>query len=183
MLYIMRHGRTDWNDRHKLQGRTDVPLNEEGRRMAEKAAEEYRDIPLDVCWCSPLIRARETAEIVLRGRDVPILTDDRLREMSFGDYEGQENSFDIPDSLVNVIFWAPEKYTASVGGAETFEELFARTGSFLREVIDPLMEQGKDVLIVGHGAMNLSIISQIRHLPRKDFWSTGIENCKMMRLI
>ena len=183
MLYIMRHGRTDWNDRHKLQGRTDVPLNEEGRRMAEKAAEEYRDIPLDVCWCSPLIRARETAEIVLRGRDVPILTDDRLREMSFGDYEGQENSFDIPDSPVNVIFWAPEKYTASVGGAETFEELFARTGSFLREVIDPLMEQGKNVLIVGHGAMNLSIISQIRHLPRKDFWSTGIENCKMMRLI
>ena len=57
MLYIMRHGRTDWNDRHKLQGRTDIPLNEEGRRMAEKAAEEYRNVPLDVCWCSPLIRA------------------------------------------------------------------------------------------------------------------------------
>ncbi len=183
MLYIMRHGRTDWNDRHKLQGRTDIPLNEEGRRMAEKAAEEYRDVPLDVCWCSPLIRARETAEIVLRGRDVPIFTDDRLREMSFGDYEGLENSFSIPDCPVNVIFQAPEKYTASVGGAETFDELFARTGSFLREVIDPLMEEGKDVLIVGHGAMNLSIISQVRNLPRKDFWSTGIENCKMMRLI
>ena len=183
MLYIMRHGRTDWNDRHKLQGRTDVPLNAEGRSMAEKAAEEYRDVPLDVCWCSPLIRAKETVEIVLRGRDVPILTDDRLREMSFGDYEGQENSFSIPGCPINVIFKAPEKYTASVGGAETFEELFARTGSFLREVIDPLMEQGKDVLIVGHGAMNLSIISQIRNLPRKDFWSTGIENCKMIRLI
>ena len=183
MLYIMRHGRTDWNERHKLQGRTDIPLNEEGRRMAEKAAEEYRDIPLDVCWCSPLIRAKETAEIVLRGRDVPIRTDDRLREMSFGDYEGLENSFSIPDCPVNVIFKAPEKYTASVGGAETFEELFARTGAFLREVIDPLMEQGKDVLIVGHGAMNLSIISQIRNLPREAFWSPGIENCKMIRLI
>ena len=182
MLYIMRHGRTDWNDRHKLQGRTDVPLNEEGRRMAEKAAEEYRDVPLDVCWCSPLIRARETAEIVLRGRDVPIFTDDRLREMSFGEYEGLENSFSIPDCPVNVIFQAPEKYTASVGGAETFDELFARTGSFLREVIDPLVEAGKDVLIVGHGAMNLSIISQVRNLERKDFWSTGIENCEMIRL-
>ena len=67
MLYIMRHGRTDWNVRHKLQGRTDIPLNEEGRRMAEKAREEYRDVPLDICFCSPLIRARETAEIVLRG--------------------------------------------------------------------------------------------------------------------
>jgi probable phosphoglycerate mutase len=182
MLYIMRHGRTDWNDRHKLQGRTDVPLNAEGRWMAEKAAEEYRDVPLDVCWCSPLIRARETAEIVLCGRDVPIFTDDRLREMSFGEYEGLENSFSIPDCPVNVIFQAPEKYTASVGGAETFDELFARTGSFLREVIDPLVEAGKDVLIVGHGAMNLSIISQVRNLERKDFWSTGIENCKMIRL-
>jgi len=183
LLYIMRHGRTDWNERHKLQGRTDIPLNAEGRRMAENAAEEYRSVPLDVCWCSPLIRARETAEILLRGRDVPILTDDRLLELSFGSYEGLENSFSIPDCPVNVIFQAPEKYTASVGGAETFDELFARTGAFLREVIDPLMEEGKDVLIVGHGVMNLSIISQVRNLPRKDFWSTGIENCKMIRLL
>ena len=43
MLYIMRHGRTDWNDAHRLQGRTDVPLNDEGRRMAERAREEIRD--------------------------------------------------------------------------------------------------------------------------------------------
>ena len=183
MLYIMRHGRTDWNDRHKLQGRTDIPLNGAGRRMAGEAAERYRNVPLDICWCSPLIRARETAEIVLRGRDVPILTDDRLREMSFGDYEGLENSFSIPDCPVNVIFKAPERYTASVGGAETFDELFARTGAFLREVIDPLMEEGKDVLIVGHGAMNLSIISRIRNLPREAFWSPGIENCEMIRLL
>ncbi len=183
MLYIMRHGRTDWNDRHKLQGSTDIPLNGEGRRMAEKAAEEYRDIHLDICYCSPLVRARETAEIFLRGRDVPILTDDRLREMGFGEYEGTENSFSIPDCPVNVIFRAPEKYVRSVGGAETFEELFARTGAFLREVAEPLAEQGKDVLIVGHGAMNLSIISQVRHLPIEEFWSPGIENCKMIRLI
>ena len=183
MLYIIRHGRTDWNDRHKLQGRTDIPLNTQGRLMAEKAREEYLDVPLDLCFSSPLVRAKETADILLRGRNIPILTDDRLREMSFGDYEGLENSFSIPDCPVNVIFFTPEKYTASVGGAETFDELFERTGSFLREVIDPLMEQGKDVLIVGHGAMNLSIISQIRNLPRKEFWSTGIENCKMIRLI
>ena len=66
MLYIMRHGRTDWNDMHKLQGRTDIPLNSCGREMAEKAAEEYKDVPLDICFCSPLIRAKETAEIVLK---------------------------------------------------------------------------------------------------------------------
>ena len=67
MLYIIRHGRTDWNDRHKLQGHTDIPLNDEGRRMAENAAEEYKDVHFDICYCSPLVRAKETAEILLRG--------------------------------------------------------------------------------------------------------------------
>ena len=179
----MRHGRTDWNDRHCLQGCTDIPLNAEGRRMAEKARGEYRDIALDVCYSSPLTRALETAEIFLRGRKIPIRTDDRLREMGFGEFEGLENSFSIPECPINVLFQEPEKYTESVGGAETFEELFARTGSFLREVIDPLMEQNKNVLIIGHGAMNSSIISQIRGLPIRDFWSTGIENCRMIRLL
>ena len=49
MLYIIRHGKTDWNDRHKLQGRTDVPLNEEGRQMAEKAREEGLRAKYDTC--------------------------------------------------------------------------------------------------------------------------------------
>ncbi len=182
MLYIMRHGQTEWNAVHKLQGQTDIPLNDQGRAQAEKAREEYRDIPLDLCFCSPLLRAKETAEIVLRGRKVPIVTDDRLKEMNFGVYEGILYYFET-DSPIGVIFQHPEAYTSSVGGAETFGELFERTGAFLRERIDPLMKEGKNVLIVGHGAMNLSIISRIRKLPIRDFWSQRIENCRMVRLI
>ena len=182
MLYIIRHGKTDWNVRHKLQGRTDVPLNEEGRRMAEKAREEYRDVHFDICFCSPLIRARETAEILLRGRDVPIIPDDRLMEMSFGSYEGQENSFDIPDCPINQLFFEPENYISPPGGAESLEDLFARTGAFLREKVDPLLAEGKDVLIVGHGAMNSSIVCRVRGLPVSQFWSAGIDNCKLMPL-
>ena len=182
MLYIMRHGRTDWNEQHRLQGSTDIPLNEEGRRMAEKAREEYRDVHFDVCFCSPLIRARETAEILLRGRNVPVLTDDRLMEMSFGSYEGTENSFDIPDCPINELFYHPERYTSPPGGAESLDDLFARTGAFLEERAEPLLKEGKDVLIVGHGAMNSSIVCRVRQLPRARFWSAGIENCRLMRL-
>ena len=65
MLYIMRHGKTEWNAMHKLQGRMDIPLNEEGREMAEKAREEYKNLNIDICYCSPLVWAKETAEIVL----------------------------------------------------------------------------------------------------------------------
>ena len=50
MLYIMRHGKTDWNAKHKLQGHADIPLNEEGRQMAEKAREEYDGPVFDVCY-------------------------------------------------------------------------------------------------------------------------------------
>ena len=183
MLYIIRHGKTDWNELHKLQGRTDVPLNEEGREMAEKARENCRDVHFDICFCSPLIRAKETAEILLRDRNIPVLTDDRLMEMGFGSYEGLENSFDIPDCPINVLFYHPELYTSPPGGAESLDSLFARTGAFLEECVNPLLKEGKDILIVGHGAMNSSIVCQVRQLPRAQFWSAGIENCKLIQLI
>lgn len=182
MLYLMRHGKTDWNSQHKLQGRTNIPLNEDGRLMAQKACEEYQSTNIDVCYCSPLIRAVETAQIVLQGRNIPITKDERLVEMSFGEYEGVEYSFQIPNCPINVIFTDPDQYTESIGGAETFAELFARTGQFLKEVIEPQLQEGKDILIIGHGAMNSSIICQRKNLPIKEFWSAGLEQCKMMQI-
>ena len=107
MLYIMRHGKTDWNTLGKLQGRTDIPLNDEGRAMAEKARTEYRDVHFDVCYCSPLSRAKETAEIFLKGREIPILPDDRLVEMGFGRYEGMEGVSTDPDCPISVLFQEP----------------------------------------------------------------------------
>jgi probable phosphoglycerate mutase len=59
----------------------------------------------------------------------------------------------------------------------------ARTGGFLEEVAYPLMAEGKNVLIVGHGAMNMSIVVQVRKLPVADFWKTGIKNCKLIQLV
>lgn len=182
MLYIMRHGKTDWNEQKRLQGRTDIPLNPQGIEMAHRAAKEYADVHFDVCYCSPLVRAKETADILLEGRNVPIIYDDRLVEMSFGIYEGVVDSFKIPDCPINIIFNSPEEYHGGIEGAESFEELYARTGSFLKEVVEPLLEQGKDVLIVGHGAMNSSIVCQVQNKSIKDFWSSGIENCKLMKL-
>ncbi|MBR1865172.1 MAG: histidine phosphatase family protein [Lachnospiraceae bacterium] len=182
MLYIMRHGKTEWNDKHKLQGRTDIPLSDTGRAMAEHAGREYKDIHFDVCYCSPLVRAKETAEIVLKDRNIPIILDERLIEMSFGVCEGIENSFENPDCPIRVLFHEPEKYTTPVEGAESLEELYARVGEFIREIITPQLKQGKDILIVGHGAMNSSMICQMKELPIERFWSNGIDQCKLMRL-
>jgi len=181
LLYIMRHGKTDWNAQYRLQGRIDVPLNEEGREMARVAAEKYRDVPFDVCFVSPLQRARETAEILLEGRDVPMIEDDRLMEMCFGKYEGTDHVYEKPDCPMYKMFKDPVHYVA-VDGAESFEELFARTGEFLKEKAEPLVKEGKNVLIVGHGAMNTSIINRYRGIPLEHFWETLCKNCELVQI-
>ena len=182
MLYIMRHGKTDWNVVHKLQGKTDIPLNDMGINMAREARERYMDVHFDVCYCSPLTRARQTAELVLEGRNVPIIIDDRLAEMGFGIYEGVQEVFEKPECPVRVLFFNPEKYEAK-GGAESLEDLLKRTNEFLEEVAYPLVEQGKDVLILGHGAMNSAIIGNVKHKTLEEFWAEGIENCRLIKLL
>lgn len=177
----MRHGQTDWNALRKLQGRSDVPLNDNGRLMVEDAIKEYQDIHFDVCFCSPLKRALETAHIFLENRNTPLIVDDRLAEMCFGIYEGADNIIEKPECPINTLFNDPENYHGVPGG-ETFEELFIRTGAFINEVIEPLLKQGKDVLIIAHGATNLSIIAKLKNIPLRDFWKIGLKQCKLIEV-
>ena len=88
MLYIVRHGETDWNRMKKVQGHTDIPLNDYGRHLAEETAEGMKEIRLDLGFTSPLKRARETAEIILAGRNIPLIDEERIKEIGFGRYEG-----------------------------------------------------------------------------------------------
>ncbi len=182
MLYIMRHGKTDWNAVHRLQGSEDIPLNDEGRQMAAEAREKYKDLSFDICFCSPLQRARETAEIFLAGRNTPIQVDERLREMSFGSFEGMEGVLENPDCPVYRLFHDPAHYEAC-GGAESLSELFARSGSFIKEVLTPEFVQEKNVLLVAHGGLNCSIIAQYENTPLADFWKNLQGNCEVKRLV
>ena len=72
-LYIVRHGETDWNKARKIQGQSDIPLNAFGRHLARETAKGLADVHFDLCFTSPLSRAKETARIILEGRDVPII--------------------------------------------------------------------------------------------------------------
>jgi broad specificity phosphatase PhoE len=87
-LYIFRHGETDWNLARRIQGHTDIALNERGRDQARDLANRLERYPIQAILSSDLARARETAEIVARRSDVPVFVDERLREASLGDAEG-----------------------------------------------------------------------------------------------
>jgi broad specificity phosphatase PhoE len=85
----LRHGVTDWNREGRFQGRTDIPLNDEGIAQAHSAARRLQSVPFDHLICSPLIRAVKTAEIIAAASHKPITIDADLIECDFGGFEGK----------------------------------------------------------------------------------------------
>ena len=87
-IFMVRHGETEWNRQRRLQGRTDIPLNDAGLAEARRAAKALRDVNFDRIFTSPLQRARKTAEILRGSREIPVTAEALLIEVSFGVGEG-----------------------------------------------------------------------------------------------
>lgn len=178
-IYFVRHGETDWNKERKIQGQVDIPLNEFGRHLARETAKGLRDVPFDVCFTSPLGRARETAEIILQGRDVPILEDKRILEMNFGVLEGKccsKEGWDVPDSF-QMFFDDPVHYQAPEGG-EDFQAVRERTGDFLNWLFAQEQYRDSTVLVTTHGAAMAGLLNNLKKKPLAEYWGVGVhKNC------
>ena len=178
-IYFVRHGETDWNKERKIQGQVDIPLNEFGRHLARETAKGLRDVPFDVCFTSPLERARETAQIILQGRDVPILEDKRILEMNFGVLEGKccsKEGWDVPDSF-QMFFDDPVHYQAPEGG-EDFQAVRKRTGDFLNWLFAQEQYRDSTVLVTTHGAAMAGLLNNLKKKPLAEYWGVGVhKNC------
>lgn len=182
MLYIVRHGETDWNKARRVQGHTDIPLNDYGRHLAEETAEGMKDTRIDLAYTSPLSRAKETAQIILTGRDVPLIDEERIKELSFGSYEGLCTSGEHKDPKsgeFNRFFTDTENYIPPED-AETIPQLYERTGDFLREMCQREEEfRGKNILVSTHGAAMTAILNRVKgNLSVAEFWRDEVPpNC------
>ena len=83
-IYVTRHGQTEWNVLKKVQGKADISLNEKGIEQAIQTKKELDNEKIDLIICSPLKRAKETAQIINENRNIPIIFDDRISERDFG---------------------------------------------------------------------------------------------------
>lgn len=177
-IYFMRHGETDWNVQVRLQGSADVPLNENGRKLAKVTGEALKDVKFDVAFSSPLSRAVETAKLVLGEQEVPVVTDDRIIEISFGEWEGRHSKKEfneIPQEMLSNFFKAPEKYTAPPKG-ETFAQVLARTKDFYEELIQKKEYENSNILISSHGAAVRALLQNVYR--DGNFWQSGVpQNC------
>lgn len=174
-IYFIRHGETDWNKEGKLQGRVDIPLNEEGRHVAELTCEALKEEHFDIAFTSPLSRAYETAEIILRGRNVPIMKDERIIEVGFGTYEGVKR--EEWDENIKNFFLKSEQYVPK-GNGETIEAVLEREKEFLQELFANSLYQDSTVLISTHGAALSGLLTVIKSNPIAKFWAGGLhKNC------
>ena len=181
-IYIVRHGETNGNLRGIMQGWTDEPLNQKGKELAKITAKVLADIKFDVAISSPLSRAYETAQIILQENkcDKPeILTDDRIKEMNFGSWEGlglTKENFEIPSRDFNKFYTDPFSFVNSEDG-ETIFQVCERTGNFYQELIHNHEYQDKTILLTTHGFALRAMLQQV-YVKKSDFWHGKIpDNC------
>ncbi len=171
---VMRHGQTDYNRQHLLQGRRDIPLSTTGLEQARQAAEEIRRLGISfthVC-SSPLSRAVQTASVVSGFPSDEIQKEDRLLEINFGPLEGKKVE-DLDDNMRN-FFNQPDAYCPPEG-AESYESVLARMQSLLTDM-SQVQEEGT-TLLLSHGAALHAMYMLVTGITLPHYWDKAIGNC------
>lgn len=145
-VLFVRHGKTEWNHQKKMQGNVDIPLSEEGIIHAKKMAEKLKNKKIDVAFCSPLSRAKETMEIINETREdkIPVILENALIERDYALYEGRNKktfSYDIVWDYNNPL---------------NVENFFSFAWPIIYFIFGKLLRAYKDktVLIVSHGGVS-----------------------------
>lgn len=143
-LLVIRHGQTIWNAKNVVQGMKDIPLSDHGKNQAEQAMIKLKDIVVDEMYCSPLMRAKETAEILNQELHLDIQINPLLSSMNLGKMEGQVKSADIQSFLKE--FW---QFKKAMPGIESFGGLKERVEGFL-EYLKSKHSDSDTIAIITH---------------------------------
>ncbi len=170
MIYVVRHGQTDWNLQGKCQGRVDIELNQTGIQQAKELANVLSKIKIDICFSSPLKRALKTAQTIFKGK---IVIDSRIVERGNGELEGRA---DWKEQDVN--FNDPNEKRFNI---ETLPEIQNRLSSFWNEVLEKYSNQ--NVLVVTHAGTAMWSQVYFNGLPENnDFNKYRLKNCEVLQI-
>lgn len=171
-ILLVRHGETAWNREGRYQGRTDIPLSDVGKAQVAALGRRLADIPLKLAYASPLARAKNTAEAIIGGRNIPLWLDAGLLEISHGEWEGQLAS-DVEISHAEMFgVWRskPGRSSPAGPGAETLGDVETRAWAVL-ETICAQLGDGDTALVTAHDAVNRVILCRVMGLPLERIWS------------
>ncbi|OOR99612.1 phosphoglycerate mutase [Haemophilus paracuniculus] len=167
-VYLIRHGRTEWNLEGRLQGSDDSPLVAEGIEGAKRTGQALAEVPFAACYSSLLKRAQDTANYILGERQIPHFHHQGLNELDFGSWEGQK-SVDLYD---NEEYWTmkktPAEYQAKSNGGETMAAFAERVQQAFWQIVGQHQE-GENILIVSHGMTLTLLTAVLKGLSWHDF--------------
>lgn len=172
MIYFIRHGETDYNKDAKFQGHLNIPLNKEGINQAHVALEQSKQLKLDKIYCSPLSRAKQTAEIINSYHNTKLIEDVRLKEIYMGSLQGRMLK-DLSDEEKRLAFSNPEHF-----GGETHEQFCSRIISFFKEIEN----SDENILIVSHGGIYRALYKHLNNLDSLEFNLKPLPNAKIVLL-
>lgn len=166
LIYLIRHGETEYNAEKRYQGTRDIPLSDAGRARLHKA-----DFTPDALYVSPLTRARQTAEILFPG--IPQIPVQDLREMCFGSFEGR-NYIEMEHDPEYLAWVASNSETACPDG-ERKAEFCERTCKAFAGVVDEALAKGVERLaIVAHGGTQMASLERFARPARGYYdWCAG----------
>jgi len=164
-ICVTRHGETDWNRRGILQGWFDVPINDLGRRQAYEMAARFADAGFSFVWSSPLVRARETAEIIASALHLPPPgTHEGLKERHFGAIQGipKNELAELNPALLEQIL--RRNPAASFIDGESMDEFADRILAALDDI--GTQQRGQRVLVISHGWVMDVVTRHVNGLSR-----------------
>lgn len=170
-ITLIRHGETEYNRQKRIQGKSNIMLNDKGRRMVHQLKDRMKHEHYDICFSSPLIRAMETA-MILVGDKVEIIRDSRLIERNLGNMEGK-----------TIEYYDPKKYwnyslNCCDEGVEKIKDLFQRCKNFISYLEENYPD--KNILVVSHGATIRAFHHLLHHTDlNSNLLDFKIGNCYM----
>ena len=168
-VIFIRHGQTEWNVTGRYQGQSDVKLTEEGKKQAEKLADNFPVAKVDAIYASDLCRAMVTAETIAKKFGLKVQAEPAFRELSFGDWEGltyQQIVDKWEDAMANFL---QHPDILEIPGGESFPAVQQRAMKRLNELIEK--HDGQTIVVVAHGAVLRTMLTAALHMPVQYLWS------------
>ena len=174
-LLLVRHGETEWNRVARFQGGIDVPLNENGRKQAQQAAEFLKDVPINFAVSSPMLRPKETAELILKNHpNIKLELQEKLKEINHGLWEGKLES-EIKQEYADLLHqWQTAPETVQMPEGENLQQVWDRAIACWDGIIEAAGVSDTELkigLVVAHDAINKVILCHVLGLSPASIWS------------
>ncbi len=179
-LYLLRHAQSEYNEKGIFQGRLDSDLTPLGFVQARLSAQELLDKNIDIIYSSPQRRAYKTALTVGDVLGLEVVVDERLREMSFGDYEGRHFWTLMEQEGVLMRAWLSNPLKNPLPTQESMQSFKERVEDFLKDVLSSSHER---ILIVAHGGTLHAIVCLALGLGLENLWNIHMDNTGITHLL